>query len=687
MYNGARFAILTLAVFALVTVASPVWSNAAVSPLTTTPTPNLGNTGTIPVEQTCDTTKQSMSQTANQMCPADPQYDYTCEYGQPDKSHPNEICEKGKTCSEPGGSSGQTISGTCQCASVCQATTNKSTTTTKVAAVGNLNGVQAPPASVLGDTKTPDLPAPTQPTPGATNASSAAAPATPPASNAGAPVVPQTSTANAAPTSISTQSGSVNGTGAAAQGLGSTQTPNLPSPSASFTGNTNLNNVSNVSPLQAAQPNPLTSPVNSSGYPNAGPAASPYTPTHSTFGEPTYTTPIITASSPLTNFVSSVGNLGTFFNYLSSVFTPAPVVTATLPTVIQNNQIIVQTPVLSTLVGQPPKVSKDTFSGTLALQTSVQTNQQNQSLLDFMTGTQPSATPSEIASLLQIGNSTGGETQTTIAPGNGSLISELEQQMTSSIALDQTINSQPPAISPLALETTNGLENYQNIPEQFYIEEAALAQAQSNYQWLEAQIAAWKNAQEAGVCDSACENALGILENEVPGQSDQVQQLQAVVDQGPAAFEASSSSPTPSALNTNTGPVEIPEVTTQVPGAGQDNVVAGQASTLQTPVPAEGAPFYTKQNGEWCDQYDQCILASSFESSPQVPSATVVAGFAATTSASTAAEDPITAIEQTVKGWVSDIAAIFTPNASANGQPAQPCSLFKSIFGGCGSAW
>jgi hypothetical protein len=469
----------------------------------------------------------------------------------------------------------------------------------------------------------------------------------------------------------------INGSAPTAGGTFSATPPSAgttPPPAQTFTTTPNLNNVTMAQPTSAQ--NPFEPVSQGTGIPTTG----PYTPTQPTFGSgvPQSFSSISSSRSPLTNFVASIGNIGSIFGYISSILAPAPSPTPTANTVTGNQvtQIIVETNPTAPASGQTSaQVSLDNPLATAISPVSPQAQQQNyQSLLDLLTGGQPAATPSEIVSVLE---GTNNPTQSLVTV-NSSANTQVEQEIPPAVALDSAINSQIPEITSLALDTTNGLENSQPVPEQFYSDEASLAQAQSNYAWLQAQVAAWQNAESAGVCDNACENALSLLQSEVPDQFQQVQQLQAIVDAGPTPLEATTSTSTAS---------EIPTITTQVPGAGESNVVVSQTSALQTPVPAEGAPFYIEQNNEWCDQYGQCIPQSSFESAPITPSATVTAGFAATNPTqqpeNLTAADPIAAITQTVGGWVDDIISLFTPSVSTTTAQVQSCSLFKSLFGGC----
>jgi len=337
-------------------------------------------------------------------------------------------------------------------------------------------------------------------------------------------------------------------------------------------------------------------------------------------------------------------------------------------------------PVLETPVQTPAALSFDNPVSSAASQIAPQTQEQNyQSLLDLLNGSAPAATPSDIVSAV-----TGTDDQTEpLVTIDTSASAPPQEEVPLATALNSSINLQTPEITSLALSTTNGLENSQTVPEQFFVEEASLAQAQSNYQWLQAQIAAWQNAEDAGVCDNACQNALALLQSEVPSEFQQVQQLQDVVNAGPTPLEATSSTST----STSTPATEVPVVTGQTPEAQQSNIVVSQTSALQTPVPAEGAPFYTQQNDQWCDQYGQCISQNSFESSPAPLSPTATVGLATTSTIeqqNTAADDPVVAITQAVQSWWSDVVSLFTPNVAATTTAQTPsCSLFKSLFGGC----
>ena len=63
-------------------------------------------------------------------------------------------------------------------------------------------------------------------------------------------------------------------------------------------------------------------------------------------------------------------------------------------------------------------------------------------------------------------------------------------EISSPLSLDSSITAQVPTATALALNNMNGGNNSQTIPQQFFDAEASLAQAQSDYEWLQAQIAA-----------------------------------------------------------------------------------------------------------------------------------------------------------------------------------------------------
>lgn len=486
---------------------------------------------------------------------------------------------------------------------------------------------------------------------------------------------PQAPVSPAAPAqSVSAQPTSIGPT----QTYGSTQTSAAPTSQpaeSSFAAGPSLSSAgTSIAPTGS----PFTSPASS----YSAPSQTSYTPTIPTFnaGSGFSGSPTITASSPLTNFVSSVGNLNSFFSYLTSVFTPSFAPAPTSVPVVQNPAQANPT-IVNVTAGPAPQISKDSFS---AANSSVGLSwvQQPSSFIDLIKGNGQTLSPIDIATIVDSLNEANTSTRplVTVTPSNSVVQSLLQQQPAASLAVNSAINLPVPQIDSLALNTVNGLENYQNVPEQFYIEEASLAQAQSDYTWLQAQIAAWQSAQQAGVCDSSCENALAVLENEVPNQYQQVQQLQAQVDAGPSAAETTTASST-SATSPN------PDATVQVPGAGQPEVVASESSTLQTPVPSEGAPYYVKQNDEWCDQYSQCIPASAFQPAPSTQIVPTTSVFASATTTVSAPENPVTAIVQAVQGWIGEVASLFTPNTASTNPTGQSCSLFKSLFGGCTGGW
>jgi hypothetical protein len=445
-------------------------------------------------------------------------------------------------------------------------------------------------------------------------------------------------------------------------------------PAQTFNSNPDINNVATQ---PTATQNPFTSVTSPSGYTGTG----SYTPTRPTFGGTVSPTvgPVASSRSPLTNFVTSF-SLGTVLGFFNTLLAPPASSPVATQTNVTNQIIVVGSPAQpSSVVVSPPQISVDQFAQPSSANSQAQiTPFDYQDLLKLLSEGTPANSPitSIIGASQGAGNTssnTGSVASQTGTPGSEQAL----QNLSSPLILDSAITSQIPEATSLALGNVTGQNAVQNIPEQFFVEEASLAQAQSNYQWLQAQIAAWQNAQNAGVCDNTCQDTLSLLQNEVPAQFQQVQQLQALVDAGPQALEATTSTSTASA---------VPPLTTQAPGAQQQNVAANPASTLQTPVPAEGAPFYTEQNNEWCDQYGQCIPQSSFESNP-TPSPDANIGLATTSTIlpqNSIAEDPIAAIAQTVQGWVNDILSLFTPSVATTTATTAPCSLFKSFFGGCG---
>jgi len=564
-------------------------------------------------------------------------------------------------------------SGVATCGSVAGGTASNGSATPAAVSPDN-SGTTPPPSSQVSN-----IPSPTAPntTPSAPPSSSV--------SNAPSPTAPNTDT-SVPPSSSVSNTPSPTAPNTTPSAPPSSQVSNIPSPTApTYNGTPALNSVA-TKPATGSQ-NPFT-PV--SNYPSGYTGTNAYTPTKPTFGSnfPSQQ-PVSTASngsSPLTNFVSSIGNfaasptgLGSVFDFFTGLLSAPPSTSPPAPTPVpapQQTQVIVQaSPVLQAPVQASTALSFDNPVNPTLSQTSPQTQEQNyQSLLDLLTGSVPAATPSNIASALQQGNNPV-EPLVTVDTSNSA---QTQDQVPEAASLNSSINLQTPEITSLALNTTNGLENSQTVPEQFYVDEASLAQAQSNYQWLQAQIAAWQNAQDAGVCDNACQNALALLQSESPAEFQQVQQLQAIVSAGPTPLEAAP----PTSVSANAAQV----VTGQAPEAQQSNITESETSVLQTPVPAEGAPFYTEQNDEWCDQYDQCIPQNSFESSPAPLNPSATAGLAVTNTIqpqNSASVDPIAAITQTVENWWSDIVSLFTPNAPSTAAQAPSCSLFKSLFGGC----
>ncbi len=622
-----------------------------------------GGTGSLQVPFICNISKTSQLNSANEQCPADTgKYSYACDYPKIEFINGTEVqCERGRSCSELGGSSGIVIKGTCQCPSVCEANGTTQVAGANGAPAGTGSQSQQPP------TVTPDKP-PTTGNSGGQAASGGTQSSVPP-------------TSSPAPTNGGANSSSGTGAGSATNGSGSGAGP---TPPASPPANSSSGSVFSGTPgLNTIGSQPTTGPAPTQGPTSGYPAGGSYTPTTPTFpgiGRPS-SSPTLSASSPLTTFFSSFAgaSLTSIFGYLTSFFAPTDTTVIEPPSSAPTDQqVAVQVnPVVTTASGDvSPQLTQDTFTPPATSQNFQWDESSYSSLLALLNGGQ-TVSPAQLVTII---NSQEPPQQLPVIT-NGAMrpdLSLLGEQLQQFLGINSTSSGQAPEVASSALDTTKGVQGYRNIPEQFYVEEASLAQAQSNYEWLQSQIDAWENAQQAGACDTSCTNALAILQTEVPSQLQRVRQFQALVAAGPDSIQASSSTSTVSQILTPT---------VQVPGAGQSSVVMSQHSVLQTLVPAEGAPYYTKQDNQWCDQYGQCIPASSFATSPAVPSVSAMADFSTSNPSPGSPVDPVTEILQAVKGWVNDVLAVFTPGATSSNASVQTCSLFKSLFGGCSSGW
>ena len=523
----------------------------------------------------------------------------------------------------------------------------------------------APPTGTVpntGDTPTP-------PAPGATPAPASSAGGTSPGATPGTTGggSPPTAGGGASP-------GGSGGAPSAAPSTGSTPTPptptsvsSAPAPTAPvYNGGPGVESL----PQQPQGPFPAPAPQQPAGT---------YTPVQPTFGNQGQPTPtyISTARSyyPLTNFVSSVGTLASssnglspnlsFFTGLFSVPVSPPAPSYTSSTVVRPQQIfivngshlIAPTTVVS---GETPpaQLSPDYFTSPASFSSSETSQAQSialPQLLDLITGQEPVAL--------------APTTTSTITPDVRSLtpppaVAQTNANISAQFAPVATMSSAP-STSSLALDMIANLKGEWAYAPQHLQDEASLAQAQSNYAWLQAQIQAMQAAQNAGVCGSTCQSSLATLESEVPQAQVQIQELTGVVNAPPpATFGQAPTTPEQIASQViGFGP--SPAVSNGAPGASQS---AGAPPTIgDLASQASGLPPVIAQVPETPPNFI-----------PVAPSYTDVG--AATPQEipppQTGLEQFASQVWQTVQSW-------FAPVATSTPARAQSCSLFASLFGGC----
>jgi hypothetical protein len=194
-------------------------------------------------------------------------------------------------------------------------------------------------------------------------------------------------------------------------------------------------------------------------------------------------------------------------------------------------------------------------------------------------------------------------------------------------------------------------------------DEASLAQAQSNYEWLVAQIQAMQAAQNAGVCGDSCESALSTLESEIPEAQSQIQTLTQTVNEAPPANFAQTYA-TPSQIAAQViGFTPSPAlVNTQSQMQYGNSVPTLQDLASETP-----APSIVVQAPQTPPDFMPVEPSYSVPQTPSTPGQSVP---------STGLEQFVSNAWNTIQGWLQ-------PPATSSSATAGSCSLFASLFGGC----
>lgn len=190
----------------------------------------------------------------------------------------------------------------------------------------------------------------------------------------------------------------------------------------------------------------------------------------------------------------------------------------------------------------------------------------------------------------------------------------------------------------------------------------ALAQAQSDYEAMQAQISAWQDLQSAGLCDTTCLNALAALESQVWQQGARVDALKKSVEQGSATDQGV---PVP-----GFGGFGVPyDTPTAAGGGGSGDTYAGgyglgngtvaydtsvPSPTTQYP-PQSGPAGSQGENLQGVIQQNDTVSSGGLLGLPQI----------------------LSHIWDVLTGWFT--LGTTTPSTTH-------CSLFRSLFGGCKSS-
>ena len=185
--------------------------------------------------------------------------------------------------------------------------------------------------------------------------------------------------------------------------------------------------------------------------------------------------------------------------------------------------------------------------------------------------------------------------------------------------------------------------------------ESELAQDESDYQGVQAQIAAWQEWQNAGLCDTDCSQSLSALQAELPDLQSQIEGLQTSLAQAQSAGENSTS---PSEL--------IAQVTAQPGYAGGAPGEPGVNGIIE----AEAGPV--SSTGQYTGYQPPSAASANQPSAPGLPAQNIIAY----QQTSPAVSSPLTSLWNSLVNWL-------TPAPSSSAPPAQSCSLLTSLFGGC----
>lgn len=200
--------------------------------------------------------------------------------------------------------------------------------------------------------------------------------------------------------------------------------------------------------------------------------------------------------------------------------------------------------------------------------------------------------------------------------------------------------------------------------------QAALAQAQSDYESTVAQIAALQEAQVSGLCDETCEISLTSLQSEVPIRQTNITTLRDTVRKKEGAQ------------------LELPAPATQISRVVED-FVRSQNPSIGAPAIALSAEILSSisvpRGADVASAPTQLPSPASAQASAQSPRGPAPAVSVASQEENTSAQGEVkseSAIVNVISRVWNALKSWFLPSATT-AAPQKYCSLFSRIFGGC----
>jgi hypothetical protein len=411
---------------------------------------------------------------------------------------------------------------------------------------------------------------------------------------------------------------------------------------------------------------PLSNPFQPT--PAYQPPTGTYTPTQPTFGNPA---PISNSgarsSAPVSSFSSSPSGFGAFLNFFSGLFVAPSSSGGSQQVVAQGgkNEIVIinGAPVVAetaqTSFVEPP-LSLDFFADPLSFTPVTENGPQTLATyaqLQTIINGQPTTTVP--AGIVQI------STDEATAIPSGSSTPGFEVNPDGSLEQVAPASSTPTDLSSPALDLISNLNGAWTYSPQHLQDERSFAQAQSNYEWLNAQIQAMEAAQNANVCGDTCESALSTLQAELPDAQAQLQQLSQVVNAPPPV----------NFTQVGTTPAQI---AAQVIGfSPSPSVVSYNQNGTQSGAPI---PDFQELASE------QQTLPPVVAQAPQTPPnfmPVVTPSYQAQNEAPSAPPAPPSAFQQFISHAVQTVVSWFEPPATSTPDVSKSCSLFGALFGKC----